>query len=173
VTIATIADVCTATSEMEDLPDLRCAGCLRRGACSFDGPLGTCYVVYPNHETDRSIIGLDSVEEANLQYFCPFITSRGHDLAPNHGWRGEVRGAIGCPLRTPVARRRTSVRLRASLDDAVGKMRDPTALDHPRALQVDRRGWSAAQALFAVRTMWAMPLLGAIRVSCPSAHRTR
>jgi hypothetical protein len=63
--------MCTATSEMEDLPDLRCTGRLRRGACLFDGPLGTCYVVYPNHETDRSIIGLDSVEEANLQYFCP------------------------------------------------------------------------------------------------------
>jgi hypothetical protein len=31
VTIATIADLYTATSEMEDLPDPRCAGCLRRG----------------------------------------------------------------------------------------------------------------------------------------------
>jgi hypothetical protein len=35
VTIATIADLCTATSEMEDLPDLRCAGCRRRGAWTF------------------------------------------------------------------------------------------------------------------------------------------
>jgi hypothetical protein len=32
VTIATIADLCTATPEMEDLPDLGCAGSLRRGA---------------------------------------------------------------------------------------------------------------------------------------------
>ena len=29
---------------------------------------------------------------------------------------------------------------RTSLDDAEGKMRDPSALDHPRALQVDRPG---------------------------------
>jgi hypothetical protein len=29
---------------------------------------------------------------------------------------------------------------RASLDDAVGKVRDPSTLDHPRALQVDRPG---------------------------------
>ena len=30
VTIVTIADLCPATQQMKDLPDIRCAGCLRR-----------------------------------------------------------------------------------------------------------------------------------------------
>ena len=47
------------------------------------------------------------------------------------------------------------------------------SIDQQVARVSDRWGWASAQALFAGRRMRAVPLLGAIMVSCPSAHRTR
>jgi hypothetical protein len=46
-------------------------------------------------------------------------------------------------------------------------------LDQQVSRGVRPTGLFAAQALFDARTMRAVPLFGPIKLSCPSAHRTR